>query len=269
MHLIDEAAHKLRVLEAEEALDRLKDLNAREAAGLLPPGPTGPRTPAGKRRSSLNATRHCLTGQIVIFTQEEAVAFDKHCAATRQALAAIGHEEDELAQAIAEDRWRLKRARALENSIFAQGHQDHVAYSDSGNAEVDAALAQATTWKQQAKSLHLLTIYEQRINRALEKNTARLELLRSNRQAAFEKAQAEALLLTELAQSKGETYHPAADFPSTQYFGEFIYASAEIARLLSRQSRLEEALARRGASRGTVGASVFSPSAARNPRKVA
>ena len=29
----------------------------------------------------------------------------------------------ELAQEIAEDRWRLKRARSLENSIFAEGHQ--------------------------------------------------------------------------------------------------------------------------------------------------
>jgi hypothetical protein len=206
---------------------------------------TGPRTPEGKRRSSLNASRHCLTGQIVIFTQEESVAFDKHCAALRNSLAPIGDQETELAQAIAEDRWRLKRARALENSIFAQGHQDHVGDSDSGNPEVDAALAQASTWKEQARNLQLLTIYEQRINRSIEKATIRLEAIQSLRRAAFEKARTEALLLTDLAQSKGELYDPTPDFPPTHYFGEFVYASAEILRLLSRQNRLEEALQRR------------------------
>src|SRR5271154_2515980 len=136
-HAKEFETHRLRVLEAESALDALKELNAREAAGLVRRTiPTGPRTPEGKRRSSLNATRHCLTGQIVIFTQEESVAFDKHCAALRNSLAPIGDQETELAQSIAEDRWRLNRARALENSIFAQGYQEHVGDSDSGNPEV-------------------------------------------------------------------------------------------------------------------------------------
>jgi hypothetical protein len=238
------AARKLRALEAEKAL-QLQARRAQNDLDVAAAQSTGPRTPEGKRRSSLNATRHCLTGQIVIFTQEESVAFDKHCTALRNSLAPVGDEETELAQAIAEDRWRLRRARALENSIFAQGYQDHVGDSDSGNPEVDAALAQATTWKEQAKSLHLLTIYEQRINRSIEKATVRLESIQSRRHAAFEKAQAEALLLTDLAQSKGELYDPTPDFPPTQYFGEFVYASKEILRLLSRQTRLEEALARR------------------------
>ena len=206
---------------------------------------TGPRTEEGKRRSSLNSSRHSLTGQIVIFTPEDAIAFETHCTALRESMAPVGVQELELAQAIAEDRWRLKRARALENSIFAQGYRDHMDKVDFGHEETNVALAQGNTWKEQAKSLHLLTIYEQRINRTIEKNTAQLNALQSARQAAFEQAQAEALLLTDLAQSKGETYDPAQDFPPSQYAGGFVYASAEIARLLSRQSRLEEALTRK------------------------
>jgi hypothetical protein len=82
---------------------------------------TGPRTIAGKKRSSLNAFRHGLTGQIVIHTPEDQEAFQKHCDGIREALAPVGALEFDLAQAIAEDRWRLNRARALENSIFALG----------------------------------------------------------------------------------------------------------------------------------------------------
>jgi hypothetical protein len=36
---------------------------------------TGPRTEEGKKRSSLNAFRHGLTGQIVIHTPEDQKAF--------------------------------------------------------------------------------------------------------------------------------------------------------------------------------------------------
>ena len=90
---------------------------------------TGPRTEEGKRRSSLNAFRHGLTGQIVILTPEDQAAFRKHCDAIREALAPVGALELDLAQAIAEDKWRLNRARALENAVFTLGLQKH-SYAD-------------------------------------------------------------------------------------------------------------------------------------------
>jgi hypothetical protein len=39
---------------------------------------TGPRTPEGKQRSALNATRHTLSGQVRVTTPEDMVAYDKH-----------------------------------------------------------------------------------------------------------------------------------------------------------------------------------------------
>ena len=86
-----------------------------------PAGPTGPRTEAGKQRSRLNAYKHGLTGQIHLFTAEEHAAFEKHCQSIVEALAPVGILEQELAQSIAEDKWRLNRARALESGIFALG----------------------------------------------------------------------------------------------------------------------------------------------------
>ncbi len=202
---------------------------------------TGPKTEAGKRRSSLNAFRHGLTGQIHIATPEEMDAFRKHCETWREALAPIGILEIEAVQEIAEDRWRLKRARALENGIFAQGHREHIDQMGSGNAEVDTALAQSQTWLNMGKSLQLLTIYERRIKKSLNENEIQLKSMQEARKAAHAQALHEAILLTELAQSKGELYDPAPDFPPTADFGGFVYSTTEIARQLDRFHRLTAA----------------------------
>ena len=144
---------------------------------------SGPRTPEGRKRSSLNAFRHGLTGQIVVHTPEDQQAFNKHCDGIREALAPEGALELDLAQAIAEDRWRLNRARALENSIFALGQTEHVP-EDSDQPELDAALAQGRTWMDHARELNLLTTYENRIRRSVEKNTAELRALQAERKFA-------------------------------------------------------------------------------------
>src|ERR1700683_2755504 len=72
-------------------------------------------------RRALSALRHGLTGQIYIFSPGEQAAYDKHCQGYHQSLAPEGALETDLAQSIADDRWRMKRAATLENSIFAAG----------------------------------------------------------------------------------------------------------------------------------------------------
>src|ERR1700729_3350090 len=74
---------------------------------------TGPKTEAGKQRTRLNENRHGLTGQICLLTAEEHQAFDQHCTGIRESLEPVGPREIEIAQWIAEDHCRLKRARAI------------------------------------------------------------------------------------------------------------------------------------------------------------
>ncbi|HEY6343279.1 MAG TPA: hypothetical protein VIY49_17430 [Bryobacteraceae bacterium] len=202
---------------------------------------SGPRTQAGKKRVSLNAFRHGLTGQIVLHTPEDEQAFKKHCDGIRQALAPVGALEIDLAQAVAEDRWRLNRARALENSIFALGQGEHL-LEFSGHAETDAALAQGRTWMTHAHELHLLTTYENRIRRSVEKNTAELHALQAERKAAIAKAEEEARLLVQLADAEGGGYDPAVDFPPESQPLGFVFSRSAFQRQIERSQRLGRAL---------------------------
>ncbi len=92
-----------------------------------------PFTPKPRDRRALSAYRHGLTGQIHIFTPADHTAYEKHCQGYHKSLAPVGPVEIDLVQSIAEDRWRLKRASALESAIFAEGlgQPDEVT---SGNA---------------------------------------------------------------------------------------------------------------------------------------
>jgi hypothetical protein len=201
-------------------------------------GPTGPRSAAGKQRTRLNAYKHGLTGQIHLFTGEEHAAFEKHCQSNVQALAPVGILEQELAQSIAEDRWRLNRARALESGIFALGQLEEPSEAIH-RPQIDQALSQAKTWLAEGRNIQLLSLYEQRIERLIARHMAELRTLRAERLAARQQAIEEAVLLSQLAKSKGETYCPATDVRSQ----EFVFSSAEFEQLVARQQRLDEARA--------------------------
>jgi hypothetical protein len=202
---------------------------------------TGPRTTEGRKRSSLNAFRHGLTGQIVVHTPEDQEAFKKHCDGICQALAPVGALEADLAQGIAEDRWRLNRARALENTILALGQSEHLP-PDGSYSELDAALAQAQAWMAHAREIQLLTTYENRIRRSVEKNTAELNALQTQRKAAIAKAEEEARLLVQLAEAEGGDYDPADDFPPESQPLGFVFSRPAIQRQIERSQRLGRAL---------------------------
>jgi hypothetical protein len=134
---------------------------------------TGARTPAGKARSSLNNLRHGLTGQINILPTEDREAHDAAAPSSSTASnpkrpwnsnsptplprttgvatfdkAVRPYPRDVLATRITCGR----RARAIENNMFALGHQGE-------HRELQIALADARTFQAQANQFQLLTIY--------------------------------------------------------------------------------------------------------------
>jgi hypothetical protein len=149
---------------------------------------TGPKTEEGKRRSSLNARRHNLTGQVTAMTEEDRIAHDAFSEALIKSMAPEGALELQLAQRIATDSWRLNRSSAIEDNIFALGLFDHSGDIDVEHPELHTALTAARTFTREAKSIELLTLYEQRINRSLQRNLALLQQLQATRKAEAKQA---------------------------------------------------------------------------------
>jgi hypothetical protein len=201
---------------------------------------TGPKTPEGKSRCRLNAYRHGLTGQLCVFTPGEQQAYEKHCKVVLEGLAPVGDFERDIAQSVADGRWRLKRAGAIEAGTFALGMHEH-STDNTGHAEVDNAFAQARTWCEQAHNLQLLTVYEQRIQRAVDKNMAELKTLQTERKEAAAEAMKQAKLLYQFAKAQGKPYRPEAFFTTAPEVRESVYSSTEVAREISRARLLYDA----------------------------
>jgi hypothetical protein len=200
---------------------------------------TGPKTEEGKKRSRINAMRHGLTGQFHAFSHEDKIAFDEHCTNLMADYNPETYREKLLAMSIAEDMWRLNRARALENNIFAIGMSGPIGdATDVDSAEGHAAACQARVWLADGRNIQLLAVYETRIRRNIEKNEKQLKELQTERKAAHVKALYEEILLARLAISEGIPYHA----PENE--NGFAFSSHEITRLARRELRLEQAIRR-------------------------
>jgi hypothetical protein len=189
---------------------------------------------------ALNAYRHGLTGQVHILTPDDEIAYRKHCAGIHESFAPVGAMETNLVQAIAADRWSLDRGVAIEGSIFAIGVGQPTRTS-SGEPQVDVALAQARVWLADGKNLQLLSLYQHRIQNRVTKNKKMLDDLQQQRRATLQQVAEEVALLTQLAESKGETYDIARDYPRQSLPPQFDFSIPEIARLAAHLTRLAEA----------------------------
>lgn len=146
---------------------------------------TGPQTAEGKARSSRNNLRHGLTGQVTVLPSEDREAHDAFC---NHLIAGFSPEtplEEQLAQSIAEDAWRLNRISAIENNIFALGR-------GPGHNEIRNALADAQSFLDHAREFNLLSLYEQRIHRNMQRNINQLRELQKEGNAAKSRPMEEA-----------------------------------------------------------------------------
>jgi hypothetical protein len=187
---------------------------------------TGPKTAEGKSNSSRNNLRHGLTGQISLLPTEDRDAHDAYCNDLIDGFNPATLIERQLAHSIAEDFWRLNRAVAIETNIFALGHQHE-------RRELQLALADARTFLAQANQFSLLTIYEQRINRNIQRNMNLLRELQAERKAQHDQALEEAKLLAQLNLMNGIPYEPEQN--------GFVFSIAEINRAIDRDNRLKAA----------------------------
>ena len=189
---------------------------------------TGPRTEAGKKRSSLNALRHGLTGQTVVMPAEDLTAYTAFCKRAFTELKPNGFLEELAVQTIADTTWRLNRARAYESTLFSLQFDNHADLIDAEHPEVHCALAQANAAPELTKSLANLSTYEQRLNRTLLQAKKELASLQEVRQTGEKNAMDEAKILRKYHQLKNIDWQPKVD--------GFVFTLAEV----DTQIRLED-----------------------------
>ena len=156
---------------------------------------TGPKTEEGKKIAALNARRHNLTGQVTAMTDADRIMHDAFSAAIRESLAPEGALETQLAQRIATDSWRLNRLSAVEDNLFALGHNAKSDEIETEDPEI----------------------------RGLQKNLAALQALQAARHAKREAEMKEAKKLLQLSEMKGLPYGPAEISKDG-----FVFSTAEI-----------------------------------------
>lgn len=75
---------------------------------------SGPKSAAGKRRSSANALRHGLCSTRVLMPGENPAAYEAFARRTRRHLAPVGADEEATCHRLIDLSWRLQRAEQLE-----------------------------------------------------------------------------------------------------------------------------------------------------------
>jgi hypothetical protein len=81
---------------------------------------TGPRTEAGKQRSSRNALRHGLTAQTAVLPNEDPETYQRHIQQFLDEYAPATPTETQLVHEIANSAWRLNRIPLLEADLLSQ-----------------------------------------------------------------------------------------------------------------------------------------------------
>jgi hypothetical protein len=197
-------------------------LAANQANAQLSSGPT---SQDGKRRSSLNATRHGLTGRVIVLPSEDLKVYEAFSQELRASLDPKTPLERELAQTVIDQQWRLNRVRTIEDGMLTLSESE----IGADHPAVDSALAAAQAFLENSKAFVNLTIYEQRIHRIMEKALAQLKQLQAERKALEQAQMEEALKLQMLHKEEGLPYDPQTD--------GFVFSSAQLEREAARRER--------------------------------
>jgi hypothetical protein len=179
---------------------------------------TGPKTEAGKQRSSQNALRHGLTSQIVVMPNEDLEAYQSHLKSFVDEYQPQGATEAHLVQSLADTSWRQNRIGAIEANVLKFATMVVMPENDS-------------------KVLANLSLHSQRLARQFERTVTQLRDLQNSRLAQLRQEMEAVLDITEIHQSKGETYDPSED--------GFVFSPAQItraARFRNHQREINEAL---------------------------
>ncbi len=176
---------------------------------------TGPRTEAGKQRSSLNALRHGLTGQTVVLPSEDHSAYQRHSHAFLDEYRPKGATEIQLVQSLLDTSWQLNRAAAVETNLFSLGITESEDHIRASHPDAETALAMALAYREHNRAFANIGIYRQRLGREFERTLILLRQIQAEHQ------------------DENLPYQPADD--------GFVFSKAEIESYMGREERWQQA----------------------------
>ena len=208
---------------------------------------SGPRTEAGKKRSSMNATRHGLSGRIVVLPSEDMSLYMQQSKEIVDSLYPETPIERKLAQTVADGYWRLERFRTIEEGMFAWGHYEEAGDFDAADENIHSAFTAAAAFRANSKAFVNLSIYEQRIQRGIEKAMKQLKELQAERKDCRQREMDKAIRLRDYhnmlqtARQADNNVVPIHALPYNPPDDQFVYSSAEVEDEARRRDRNSDA----------------------------
>ena len=159
---------------------------------------TGPRTAAGKQRSSLNALRHGLTAASPVLPSEDSAAYEDHRRGFLEEYKPATPTESQLVQELVDTSWRLNRIPLLEADVLARAAAPVPLDEEITFDIVDAHRLIAN-----------LTIQGDRLSRQFRKSLEMLLKIQAERAEREHRDLNEAAALLEYHKHKGIPWEPA------------------------------------------------------------
>jgi hypothetical protein len=191
---------------------------------------TGPASPKGKVRSSLNALRHGLTARVVVLPSEDMAAYQAFAKEIVDSLDPQTPFERQLAQTVADNQWRINRIRSVEDGMLAEAHFEKAGDFNAEHPDIHSALTASRAFRSHSQDFVNLSIYEQRLHRTMKEALRQLDELQTKRRDRYKTQMDDAIRLHKTEKMKGLPYDPAPD--------GFVYAPAEIGHEHDRRHRL-------------------------------
>ena len=177
---------------------------------------TGPRTPSGKQRSSLNAITHGLTARTALLPTEDPATYQRHIQQFLDEYAPATPTETQLVHEIADIAWRLRRIPLLEADLLSQ------------NQDPQSLIPALAT----------LSLHGSRLSRQFQKTVDQLREIQQERRHLERRHLNEAADLFLRHQHKGLPWDPADDFPAQ---AGFVFSKQQIERHAQRLMLLNPA----------------------------
>ncbi len=143
---------------------------------------TGPRTQAGRAKSSRNALKTGLTGKTVLLSNDDAEHYRFHVTRFFELFRPSAERENELVQTLADTQWRLNRIPTLEMGIYALAEIELAEQYEDFEPAQAKALIQTQAYIKYNKQINNLYLQENRLRRQYQNDHKELLKLINERQ---------------------------------------------------------------------------------------